>query len=121
LYPKTQTKRLQEATLRAVLLAVGRDPAKFLREHADIQAEFWPAGTVSEPNEQGSVVASTRGILEYLQALPQDVQIRACRAAAVAVFSSVAEAGGQLPEEAYRRLRELDVIQSKIHHLQAVS
>ena len=122
-YPKKrQTERLQEETLRAVLLALGVDPYEFLRLVSDRQLEFWPAaagGDAQPLSSEGS--DHLRAFASIVRMLPLPMRVRASRAAITAGIGSIAEAGGVVPAETYELLKQLDGIQSEIRQLKQLA
>jgi hypothetical protein len=122
-YPKKrQTERLQESTLRSVLLAVGVDPYEFFRSVGDWQLEFWPsAANVESISPSADSGDHLRIFAVSLQALPFPIRVRASRAAISAAIGSIAEAGSSVPEEAYELLRRLDGVQSEIRQLRLLA
>ncbi|HEX8451233.1 MAG TPA: hypothetical protein VF647_03995 [Longimicrobium sp.] len=112
LYPgKRQTERPHEATLRAVLLALGEDPSEFFRTTLTRQLEFWPAAVPTQTSALRDVTDFLSELALILRDLPAAARVRATRAATAAVLGSVAEAGVTVPNAGYELLRHLDALQ----------
>lgn len=122
-YPKKrQTERLQEATLRRVLLALGVDPYEFVRSVSDWQLEFWPSAADDESISRSSDPAEyLRIFAANLRLLPLPIRVRASRVAITAAIGSIAEAGRLVPDEAYELLRRLDDVQSELRHVRLLA
>jgi hypothetical protein len=122
-YPKKrQTKRLQEETLRKILVAIAADPYPFLQEISNLQLEFWPvevdSGCAPERSEGSDQV---REFSEALRPLPLTFRLRAARAAINAGISSIADGGGDVPDAAYELLRRLDEMLSGARKLKLLA
>lgn len=106
---KRQTERLHDETLRRVLVAMEADPYEFLLETGDLQLNLWPAAVDSHGTPARSEGADhLRAFADALRALPLPIRLRSARAAMNAGIGSIADAGGDVPEEAYELLRRMD-------------
>lgn len=124
LYPgKRQTERLQEQTLRKLLVALRIDPHEFLTRTNARQVEFWPERTSAGATVAriGTSADEFRTVVELIRALPLPMRVRASRAAVGAVITSIVEGGGLVPDEAYEILKRLDGLQAEAHHLKLLA
>lgn len=122
-YPKKrQTDRLHDETIRKVLVAVEADPYEFLLETGDLQLDLWPAAV----DLAGSLTRSEgadhlRAFSDALRPVPLPIRLRSARAAINAGISSIADAGGDVPEEAYELLRRVDEMLSGARKLKLLA
>lgn len=122
-YPKKrQTDRLHDETLRRVLVAVEADPYDFLLETGDLQLNLWPAA-VDSPGTPARTEGADhlRAFADALRPLPLPLRLRSARAAMNAGIGSIADAGGDVPEEAYELLRRLDEMLSGARKLRLLA
>ncbi|HEX6369909.1 MAG TPA: hypothetical protein VF006_13400 [Longimicrobium sp.] len=117
--PAKQTRRLQQATLRALLLVLREDPTAFVATSTEKQLDLWPALVRDEPFGSPLPDPFERVLeaLECLREMPIAVRIKASRTALSSLLGTVAEAGETVPEEVYAHLRQLDGLQREIRHL----
>lgn len=122
-YPKKrQTDRLHDETIRKVLVAVDVDPYEFLLETGDLQLDLWPAAVdvVGTPaRSDGS--DHLRAFSDAVRPLPLPIRLRSARAAINAGISSIADGGGDVPEEAYDLLKRVDEMLSGARKLKLLA
>jgi hypothetical protein len=122
-YPKKRrTDRLHDETLRKVLVAVDADPYEFVLGTGDLQLNLWPAlvgGPGTPARSEGA--DHLRAFSDALRPLPLAVRLRAARAAINAGIGSIADVGGDVPEEAYDLLRRLDEMLSGARKLRLLA
>jgi hypothetical protein len=122
-YPgKPQTVRLQEATLRSLLLSLGVDPFEFLRSISDRQMDLWPAPVGQQAGTgRSEATDQLRAFADAVRVLPLPVQLRVVHASILAGVGSIADAGETVPEGVYEMLRHLDVLQRDVRQLRLVA
>jgi len=122
LQKRRQTERLQEKTLRKILLALHEDPIEFLRGIQDRQLEFWPAAV---PTDASSDLADGSKQLhrfaQLLSSLPPVARIRAARMGISAGVDALANAGEAVPDKAYDLVRELDSLGHELTQLRLLA
>lgn len=112
LYPKQKrTLALRRQTLEAVAIALDVNPQWVRDGQGPKQLGLWPLllpapaeGAVENPDEQVPMV------LDLIRSLPQQVRLRAYRAAVAAVIEVVTGEGKSPGDEAYRCLMRLDAL-----------
>ena len=112
LYPQQKrTRALRRQTLEAVAIALDVNPQWLRDGQGPRQLGLWPIllpapaeGAVANPDEQVPMV------LDLIRALPQQVRLRAYRAAVAAVIEVVTSEGKSPGDEAYRCLMRLDAL-----------
>jgi hypothetical protein len=122
-YPKKrQTERLHVETLRKLLIAVEADPYEFLLETGDLQLDFWPvAVNLTGTPARAEGADHLKAFSDTLRPLPLPTRLRSARAAINAGIGSIADAGGDVPEQAYELLRRVDEMLSGARKLKLLA
>jgi AcrR family transcriptional regulator len=116
--PAHQTKRLQHASVGAVLQALGVETEPVSETPSEKQLDLWPA--LVGPDPEPDPFTALEEVLGHLRRYAKPAQVIACRAAISAILTSLAENGQAAPLDAYDCLRQVDEMHPGTRYLKVV-